>query len=308
MKLQYTFDDQFIDIELADTLFINDIWIDNYNKLLTKTRHVIISHDKSFWGKSNDVTLDDLNKIKEDIKNIENIAPFPLYTEFLFKNKQKFNYDFNRLHRCYTSGHNSIQCEKELNWNRNFLNPENDLDRILESISVNSHEKEKLLSLLQKLNDDIHTCDHRVPSDNSFISNSIGAGHLYYMINLDVSFEDFNFFNIKNAQEHISIDRKFNAWVYKDISGKDYLQCFMDDDDPRNPDVHSPSLMRGKIFIDLDNTRLDIIYSQEFKKWVEYYNLDINRAGWFPIGTVTDINIDKKYQNIDLNNITIKWN
>ena len=59
----------------------------------------------------------------------------------------------------------------------------------------------------------------------------------------------------------------------EEIQGKSYLRAFIDNDDPTELDVTGRYGSYGGFFIDTNDDRKTIYESQEFKNWLDLYNL-----------------------------------
>lgn len=64
-----------------------------------------------------------------------------------------------------------------------------------------------------------------------------------------------------------------NVVMSEEIQGKSYFRAFIDNDDPTKLDVTGRYGSYGGFFIDANNDRKTIYESQEFKNWLDQYNL-----------------------------------
>jgi hypothetical protein len=86
-----------------------------------------------------------------------------------------------------------------------------------------------------------------------------------------------------------------NVIMSEEIQGKSYLRAFIDNDDPTKLDVTGRYGSYGGFFIDTNNDRKTIYESQEFKDWLDQYNLKKEDLllEW-PLGQVTDSSLELK--------------
>jgi len=308
MNIKFGFKNEYVEIELSDTNFVKNIWLPYYNNLLSIQKKIKVKYGTGLCG-SFKFCFDDLEKIKKDIDNIKSMVPFPIHEVFTSNNPDDMHFDFNRLHRCYTSGIMSLTRENHLNWNRNFVDPGKDLDEILPIINIKlSEEKSKLLEFIDNLNTHIHHCELQAETKNSVICEELTKNLVHYEIRIDNNFE-----MKKVDSKYMSIDQKFNVWVYKEICGKDIVQCFIDNDNPRNHDITPPTHIHGNIFIDLYNSRLKVINSDSFHKWLDLYGLSVmDSHGLIPLGKVVGMGIisipikDSNYFIWNNDDVTVK--
>ena len=77
----------------------------------------------------------------------------------------------------------------------------------------------------------------------------------------------------QNWRGHCTFDRH-DIWLLKDILGKDYHQCWLDEDDPTNIDICNVDLRHSAaLCIDFNNGHNQFATSPEFVSWLKAYGL-----------------------------------
>ena len=110
---------------------------------------------------------------------------------------------------------------------------------------------------------------------------------------------DFSMWNtpITETFDHRTEDTNYNVWLNEDILGKDLVRCFLDEDDPNNPDITGNLFLTPSLYIDVDNVYHEILTSKEFNEWHSRTcpNKMLNR---WPIGTVHNTDLPTHYQPV----------
>lgn len=83
-----------------------------------------------------------------------------------------------------------------------------------------------------------------------------------------------------------SMNPEYNVCLAMEVHGKNYLQAFLDGDDPTQVDIHGQRGMYGCLDIYSDNTVFELLESKEFKQWLGSRN--IRDTGLVQIGKVID--------------------
>lgn len=97
----------------------------------------------------------------------------------------------------------------------------------------------------------------------------------------------------------------YTVWIAKRILGKDWRECYMNQDDPRSIDIENfPTFLQYAFEIDLNDWR-QFYYGENFLNWLAKYNIeyDVTEMGRVPLGNVL-IEHDELQQKIN-NNETI---
>lgn len=91
--------------------------------------------------------------------------------------------------------------------------------------------------------------------------------------------------------DHRTQDTNYNVWLNEDILGKDLVRCFLDNDDPNNPDITGNLFLTPSLYIDVDSVYSKVLQSPEFNEWHQRLcpNKTLNR---YPIGNVNRTTID----------------
>lgn len=100
---------------------------------------------------------------------------------------------------------------------------------------------------------------------------------------------DFSMWNtpIEETFDHTIENTDYNVWLNEDILGKDLIRCFLDDDDPNNPDITGNLFLTPSLYVDIDRQYHAILSSPEFNRWhaSRCPGRPLNR---WPIGNIAD--------------------
>lgn len=110
---------------------------------------------------------------------------------------------------------------------------------------------------------------------------------------------DFSMWNtpIRETFDHRLEDTDYSVWLNEDILGKDLVRCFLDEDDPNNPDITGNLFLTPSLYIDIDRQYHAILSSKEFNEWHARTCPDKLLNRW-PIGNVTTSNLPTEYQPV----------
>jgi hypothetical protein len=221
---------------------------------------------------ANPVTLQQDNEIvktnyNEILSAIDELRAMGV--EWLDNEPSEFNFDqqwCNRVHRYFTT---LRFADGKVNLNQN-------------SLTVKDEDKEKFISLLYLINDNVHIIENFCQTEQKKIfQRKLRALKITpNIIENDYKFNDEDYQN--HTWEH------HNVVFDNEILGKHILNSFFDDDDPQNFDTTGHYSWRGSFRILIDS-RTPIYESMEFNDWMKKYNVSRSslRAD-FPIGNVID--------------------
>lgn len=99
--------------------------------------------------------------------------------------------------------------------------------------------------------------------------------------------KDFSMWNtpITETFDHNTQDINYDVWLNEDILGKDLVRCFLDNDDPNNPDITGNLFLTPSLYVDIDRIYSKVLNSSEFNEWHQRLcpNKTLDR---YPIGNV----------------------
>lgn len=99
--------------------------------------------------------------------------------------------------------------------------------------------------------------------------------------------KDFSMWNtpITETFDHNTQETNYDVWLNEDILGKDLVRCFLDNDDPNNPDITGNLFLTPSLYIDIDRIYSKVLNSPEFNEWHQRLcpNKTLDR---YPIGNV----------------------
>jgi hypothetical protein len=103
--------------------------------------------------------------------------------------------------------------------------------------------------------------------------------------------KDFSMWNtnITEPFDHTTQETNYDVWLNEDILGKDLVRCFLDNDDPNNPDITGNLFLTPSLYVDIDRMYDKVLNSIEFNEWHQRLcpNKTLDR---YPIGNVIERN------------------
>lgn len=110
---------------------------------------------------------------------------------------------------------------------------------------------------------------------------------------------DFSMWNtpIRETFDHRVEDTDYSVWLNEDILGKDLVRCFLDEDDPTQPDITGNLFLTPSLYIDIDKKYHEILTSKEFNDWHASTCPDKTLNRW-PIGNVNTTDLPTKHQSV----------
>jgi len=172
---------------------------------------------------------------------------------------------------------------------------------------INAHESSNIPGgLFNKINGAVHKfeCAYDHPGRNILQDNNKRywdqAFNLHYLKRYMRYGNDWK----KEVKDLLSNDY-YTVWMAKRILGKDWRECYMDQDDPTKIDiVNIENSIQYAFEIDLNDWR-QFYYGENFLNWLAKYNIeyDVTKMGRIPLGNVL-IEHEELQQKIN-NNETI---
>jgi hypothetical protein len=98
------------------------------------------------------------------------------------------------------------------------------------------------------------------------------------------------------------------VWLAKRILGKDFRECWLDNDDPSYEDITNiGEILHYAFEVDPLNNLDDFYTSEQFASWMKQHSRDINNIGRIPIGNIIDMpdNIHEIIQSCTIEQIEI---
>jgi len=165
--------------------------------------------------------------------------------------------------------------------------------------SINQYDKN--FSYSQGMYDTFSNIVHNINLIVHDIESALPTKQRTFLRNNDLNFQyfDFRFSNSDPKKRFIPIDDHLTQTSYRktyhnvilaeEITGKSYLRAFVDDDDPTASDVSGRLGSAAGFSIDATEARRNIYETHEFRKWLDFYKLDINDIPLeYPIGNVVE--------------------
>jgi hypothetical protein len=248
-KVKLQINNEYIIIELKNSSVTN-LWLDTIRPVTNKTIRTV-NHPHYIDPKTSvDKISNAWNKIKENIKIIESEFSVSWPEEV----PHEFNFDqqiLNRYHRYFA--------QATMFYNRWQI----DHDYTFEEIDT--ARRQRFSDLLEEINFAIHDLEsHTLTPVVDIYKDKLKK--------LYVDFNPVNWVNLPPGVPHTT-DKEYNVCIAMEVHGKNYLQAFIDNDVPDQPDVHGQRGMFGRIDIYVDDTVFDILESKEFKNWLGTNNI-----------------------------------
>ena len=230
-------------------------------------------------------TEEEIAEILRKINSAISVIKQEFAIQFPFASVQKgMDHDqLNRMHRAVTTA-----VVRKDRW----------LEEEAAHFSLAESQQDRFLQLIKEIALGIHDYSHCLRPDDRMqrvLGKKSAKSFEYHLLN----FRNTDAANQTCADLWQDIDashRKFfstehSVYVKQDILGKDYLQAFLDEDDPREWDVTSSQGYTGGLEIDLTNSRTKFMRSPLFHDWLQSYGLSPNNeiCGYLPVGDVVHV-------------------
>ena len=276
--IKLNFDKDYMILDIVDSV-VADIWLDiigHKTQNNMQLRSVSDPHYISPQG-NEEYILQTWNSIKQNISTIEK--------EFNVKWPEqvpdKFTFDqqlLNRYHRYFA--------QSTMFYNRWQVNFDDGFAEIPDNM------KDRFSTLLEEMNCYIHVLE-------SFLKDEVTEKYLDKIQKLHLSFDDKTWINIPKYTPHTA-DENLNVCLAMEVHGKNYLQAFIDNDDPSQLDIHGQRGLFGCLDIYTDNSAFEILNSKDFHEWLGCSQ--IKDYGLIQLGKVIDssdqlTNFSKKMYN-----------
>jgi hypothetical protein len=214
---------------------------------------------------------------------------------------KKFNFSqelLNTIHRFFT--YNSVwameSCNHDMSGNTAIApSTPNPFDS-----SFVPTDTLKFLTAISNLNIAVHSLESLCMTNNKQHVLNIIKNNSIFWINPRSNFDYtsngwFHVGPILDEFQKSYTNRYPNVIMSEEIQGKSYLRAFIDNDDPTKLDVTGRDGSYGGFFIDTNDDRKIIYESQEFKDWLEKYNLKKEDLPLeWPLGQVIDSSLELK--------------
>ena len=237
------------------------------------------------------VLYDYFNKIKK----LGYDLPFELTDNITQQN-------LNQYHRFFTE--NSVWA-----WHYNYKQgtPTNPYDKNFQYSQIPSYKE--WLDLIHGVNTYVHNLESSVETKNKrFIKDN----NLNFFF-VDIRSNDNNIHNptwidLKDTEIHSEYTKNYHKIILsEEIQGKSYLRAFIDNDDPTCDDITGHLGTYGGFSIDLSDDRKKIYESNEFSKWLKFYNLNLKDTPLeYPIGNLIETSMKGYCDPSKIKNIQIQ--
>jgi len=264
---------------------------DNYNN--------IDYYKKNKIRYKNQIT-EEWTKIHQSLNNLKDLG-YVLDIELpaIFDYQQS---RLNLLHRFFTT--NAI-------WDHKFsdlrIHEPNPIDRNFHTTVEN---RQNFKNCIEQINASVHVLESFTDPENRKILDALPLNFINIMQNKISNHDTWCQFSHGEQQENYKYLQYLEcgqplALLDNSITGKNYLQNFLEDDDPSSEDCTGREGSHGNLIIDTNDNRQKIYSSDKFQAWADHYGLK-NIPYEFAIGAVIDCDYREmhKFQNLSQARIT----
>lgn len=262
INIDLKFKNEFLKLEIIDNS-IGKFWSEHIQNLgICTARAVSFPHyiDPSQH-------LEKINSTWNNIKKNIDIIKSEFNIDWPEQVPEVFNFDqqiLNRYHRYFA--------QSTMFYNRWLINSQYTFQEIPKE------NRKRFEFLLEEINAYIHTLE-------SYTYTEVVNKYQNRLKKIHFNFENKLWKNIPEGTKH-TLNPELNVCLAMEVHGKNYLQAFMDDDDPTQVDVHGHRGLFGFVDIYIDDSVFEILNSKEFKKWLNCGN--IKDLGLIQLGRVIE--------------------
>ena len=294
-------DGNYLDIELVDNNPILEMWIDVHNKNQLSTNKNYLSRRGMYlyhgWGKeykdkqeeTRNWAVDEINKAIDEWDALLPEHPFPHRAFYGMDWKQT-----NLIHRAFTTSMRSkgtfdmgMTREEllDLKYHDNYIEvlrdpkyrvfpPTTDWNKF---ITFDEHE---IYTLLERINKYVH-----VHEDNSWseVASNASPQEAIDCCYLETEWDTYNpdgsktyhFERIpRQHRTYCNYDPEgIDVYICKNITGKDYIQAYQENDDPLQWDIVNMDHINGGFTVDPNRFLYKWLYADNTKKWLEDHQM-----------------------------------
>jgi len=281
MKLRLALSNgEYLYIDLVD-----DDWIHQWAKKITTleldiTEHVALG---SICNTDHNVLFDCIDNficvLNEELSNLGITVPDFLPTAIDLKklDSRDIQMHLNRIHRWLVF----MMFRKSYIVNNQDYIP-NNINELFET------QYDNMMTTLLKLNQLVHAIEsnYTSPGTDTFPGNQ--HQHPYW----DQAFKGDDVISLAADAplERMLSTNNHDVWLAKRILGKDFRECWLDNDDPSYEDITNiGEILHYAFEVDPLNNLDDFYNSEQFASWMKQYGRDINNIGRIPIGNIIDM-------------------
>lgn len=234
--------------------------------------------------------IEEWTKIHQSLNNLKDLGYISdIELPAIFDHQQS---RLNQLHRFFTTN---------AAWDHKF----NDL-RIHEPNPIDSNfhttveNRQNFKNCIEQINASVHVLESFTDPENRKILDVLPLNFIGIYQNKVVNHDTWCQFSLDEQQENYKYLQYLEfgqplVLLDNSITGKNYLQNFLEDDDPTNEDCTGREGSHGNLIIDTNDNRQKIYSSDKFQAWAKHYGLK-NIPYEFAIGVVIDCDYSKMHK------------
>jgi hypothetical protein len=169
---------------------------------------------------------------------------------------------------------------------------------------ITVENRQHFKNCIHQINSSVHFLENFTDPENRKILDALPLNFIYVMAQNNIAnHETWCQFSLDEQKENYKYLQYLECGqplvlLDNSITGKGYLQNFLEDDDPTNEDCTGRIGSHGGLIIDTNNNRQKIYSSDKFQAWADHYSLK-NIPYEFAIGSVIDCDYSEmhKFQN-----------
>jgi len=247
--------------------------IDGYKKYKIRHENQIIQE----WKK--------IHQSLNDLKALGYISDIELPAMFDYEQSR-----LNLLHRFFTTN---------TKWNNKF-NDRDELNPIDSNFYTTTKNRQHFQNCIDQINAAVHFLENFTDPENRKILDALPLGLIYIIQNRITNNDTWCQFSYDEQQENYKYLQRIQCnqplvLLDNSITGKSYLQNFLENDDPTSEDCTGRIGSHGNLIIDTNDNRQKIYSSDKFQAWADHYNLE-KIPYEFAIGAVIDCDYSEMHK------------
>lgn len=299
-------DGRHLDIQLTENNPMLEKWIEIHKKNKIETNNNFLSRRGMYFYHGNKSHLEDPKFIVERAKAVDEINKaideWDDLMEFKFPYRAHYNMDWNQtniIHRAFTTCLSSkktfkfASSRKELldlkyrddlhQWFREEVNDFGIGKEVAETGMIRGVHQSILFSILERINKWVHYYEDRSwneravaelqqADDPTYLevewdTYQEDGSKTYYVERLDRSFRDYCDYDPADI----------DVYMCKNITGKDYIQCYQEYDDPLEWDICNMDHVNGGFSVDKGNFLGNWLTKDTTKQWFTHYDMPFDK-------------------------------
>ena len=236
--------------------------------------------------------IEEWTKIHQSLKNLKDLGYISnIELPAIFDHQQS---RLNQLHRFFTTNAAwDHKCYDDLR-----IHEPNPIDS---NFYITMENRQHFKNCIHQINASVHILESFTDPENRKILDVLPLNFVYVMTQNNIAnLDTWCQFSLDEQQENYKYLQYLECGqplvlLDNSITGKSYLQNFLEDDDPTSEDCTGREGSHGGLIIDTNDNRQKIYSSDKFQAWADHYGLK-NIPYEFAIGVVIDCDYSKMHK------------